>query len=212
MYNYNIKGNYEHNCVALLGLLERSEDVSGWTQSTEHVLAITVKKEQCILSSGFSGPWFIGEVIEGHNGACFAFGVFVDGHFLEGSLTYVVGVTQVIQDLGSDYTDRNSRVVTCCLSSTGALLQYASHLLPLLESSPQVSRKQLPHAFLSAGQPLEDSADARRHAGPHDLAGLFLLLSAGDLRTAGLLPLSRTYLGPVHGSAVGVQGMVGNTS
>lgn len=46
----------------------------------------------------FLGPWFIGEVIDGHNGACFVFGVFVDGHFLEGSLSYVVGVTQVIQD------------------------------------------------------------------------------------------------------------------
>uniref|UniRef100_A0A673KNP0 Transmembrane protein 62-like n=1 Tax=Sinocyclocheilus rhinocerous TaxID=307959 RepID=A0A673KNP0_9TELE len=53
-------------------------------------------KEQCILSSGFSGPWIIGEVIDGHNGACFAFGVFVDGHFLEGSLSYVVGVIQVL--------------------------------------------------------------------------------------------------------------------
>ncbi|XP_057199107.1 transmembrane protein 62 [Triplophysa rosa] len=42
------------------------------------------------------GPWFIGEVIDGHNGACFVFGVFVDGHFLEGGLTYVVGVTQVL--------------------------------------------------------------------------------------------------------------------
>uniref|UniRef100_A0A672PWM7 Transmembrane protein 62 n=1 Tax=Sinocyclocheilus grahami TaxID=75366 RepID=A0A672PWM7_SINGR len=42
------------------------------------------------------GPWFIGEVIDGHNGACFAFGVFVDGHFLEGSLTYVLGVIQVL--------------------------------------------------------------------------------------------------------------------
>uniref|UniRef100_A0A671LSN4 Transmembrane protein 62-like n=1 Tax=Sinocyclocheilus anshuiensis TaxID=1608454 RepID=A0A671LSN4_9TELE len=42
------------------------------------------------------GPWFIGEVIDGHSGACFAFGVFVDGHFLEGSLTYVVGVIQVL--------------------------------------------------------------------------------------------------------------------
>uniref|UniRef100_A0A673KJ14 Transmembrane protein 62-like n=1 Tax=Sinocyclocheilus rhinocerous TaxID=307959 RepID=A0A673KJ14_9TELE len=42
------------------------------------------------------GPWIIGEVIDGHNGACFAFGVFVDGHFLEGSLSYVVGVIQVL--------------------------------------------------------------------------------------------------------------------
>ncbi|KAJ8340944.1 hypothetical protein SKAU_G00332350 [Synaphobranchus kaupii] len=42
------------------------------------------------------GPWFVGEVIDGHSGACFAFGVFVDGHFLEGSLTFVVGVVQVV--------------------------------------------------------------------------------------------------------------------
>ncbi|MEQ2183985.1 hypothetical protein GOODEAATRI_003477 [Goodea atripinnis] len=40
------------------------------------------------------GPWFIGELIDGHRGVCFAFGVFIDGHFLEGSLTYVVGVFQ----------------------------------------------------------------------------------------------------------------------
>uniref|UniRef100_A0AAX7SQQ5 Calcineurin-like phosphoesterase domain-containing protein n=1 Tax=Astatotilapia calliptera TaxID=8154 RepID=A0AAX7SQQ5_ASTCA len=43
-----------------------------------------------------SGPWFIGELIDGHSGACFAFGVFIDGHFLEGSLTYVVGVVQLL--------------------------------------------------------------------------------------------------------------------
>ncbi|XP_028995945.1 transmembrane protein 62 [Betta splendens] len=42
------------------------------------------------------GPWFIGELIDGHSGACFAFGVFIDGHFLEGSLTYVVGVLQLL--------------------------------------------------------------------------------------------------------------------
>ncbi|MBN3311900.1 TMM62 protein, partial [Atractosteus spatula] len=42
------------------------------------------------------GPWFVGEVIDGHKGACFAFGVFVDGHFLEGSLTFVVGIFQIV--------------------------------------------------------------------------------------------------------------------
>ncbi|XP_020780230.1 transmembrane protein 62 [Boleophthalmus pectinirostris] len=42
------------------------------------------------------GPWFIGEMIDGHSGACFAFGVIIDGHFLEGSLTYVVGVVQML--------------------------------------------------------------------------------------------------------------------
>ncbi|XP_061599197.1 transmembrane protein 62 [Cololabis saira] len=42
------------------------------------------------------GPWFIGDLIDGHSGACFAFGVFIDGHFLEGSLTYIVGVIQLL--------------------------------------------------------------------------------------------------------------------
>ncbi|XP_024910061.1 transmembrane protein 62 [Cynoglossus semilaevis] len=42
------------------------------------------------------GPWFIGELIDGHSGACFAFGIYVEGHFLEGSLTYVVGVVQML--------------------------------------------------------------------------------------------------------------------
>ncbi|XP_012992787.2 transmembrane protein 62 isoform X2 [Esox lucius] len=42
------------------------------------------------------GPWFIGELIDGHSGACFSFGVFIDGHFLEGSLTYVVGFMQLL--------------------------------------------------------------------------------------------------------------------
>eukprot|EP00063_Salmo_salar_P091964 XP_014066799.1 PREDICTED: transmembrane protein 62-like [Salmo salar] len=42
------------------------------------------------------GPWVIGELIDCHSGACFAFGVFIDRHFIEGSLTYVIGVVQVI--------------------------------------------------------------------------------------------------------------------
>ncbi|CAI9549796.1 unnamed protein product [Staurois parvus] len=42
------------------------------------------------------GPWFIGEIIDGHIGACFAFGVIVGGHFLDGSLTYVVGILQMV--------------------------------------------------------------------------------------------------------------------
>ncbi|KAL0969754.1 hypothetical protein UPYG_G00231840 [Umbra pygmaea] len=42
------------------------------------------------------GPWFIGELIDGHSGVCFSFGVFIDGHFLEGSLTYVVGFMQLV--------------------------------------------------------------------------------------------------------------------
>ncbi|XP_036094950.1 transmembrane protein 62 isoform X5 [Rousettus aegyptiacus] len=40
------------------------------------------------------GPWFIGEITDGKMGCCFSFGIFVDGHFLQGSVTFVVGILQ----------------------------------------------------------------------------------------------------------------------
>jgi hypothetical protein len=43
----------------------------------------------------FSGPWFFGEIIDGKLGCCFSFGIFVNGHFLQGSLTFIVGILQV---------------------------------------------------------------------------------------------------------------------
>uniref|UniRef100_A0A452H409 Uncharacterized protein n=1 Tax=Gopherus agassizii TaxID=38772 RepID=A0A452H409_9SAUR len=43
-----------------------------------------------------TGPWFIGEVIDGQVGTCFSFGVIVGGHFLQGGLTFVVGISQMI--------------------------------------------------------------------------------------------------------------------
>ncbi|KAM3851808.1 transmembrane protein 62-like [Vipera latastei] len=42
------------------------------------------------------GPWFIGEVIEGHVCICFSFGLIVNGHFFEGSSTFLVGILQVV--------------------------------------------------------------------------------------------------------------------
>ncbi|XP_053836169.1 transmembrane protein 62 isoform X2 [Vidua macroura] len=42
------------------------------------------------------GPWFIGELIDGQMGACFSFGVFVGGSFLQGSMTFVVGILQMM--------------------------------------------------------------------------------------------------------------------
>ncbi|XP_062491664.1 transmembrane protein 62 isoform X1 [Pezoporus occidentalis] len=42
------------------------------------------------------GPWFVGELIDGHVGACFSFGVFVGGSFLQGSLTFVAGILQML--------------------------------------------------------------------------------------------------------------------
>ncbi|XP_007891419.2 transmembrane protein 62 [Callorhinchus milii] len=42
------------------------------------------------------GPWFIGEVIDGQIGACFSFGVLVDGYFVEDSLTFFIGILQLL--------------------------------------------------------------------------------------------------------------------
>ncbi|NXS49104.1 TMM62 protein, partial [Balaeniceps rex] len=42
------------------------------------------------------GPWFVGELIDGQVGACFSFGLFVGGSFLQGGLTFVVGILQML--------------------------------------------------------------------------------------------------------------------
>ncbi|XP_074091329.1 transmembrane protein 62 isoform X2 [Macrotis lagotis] len=42
------------------------------------------------------GPWFVGEIIDGKVGGCFSFGVFVDGHFFQGSMTFVIGIIQML--------------------------------------------------------------------------------------------------------------------
>ncbi|KAF4787923.1 Transmembrane protein [Turdus rufiventris] len=42
------------------------------------------------------GPWFVGELIDGQMGACFSFGVFVGGSFFQGSMTFVVGILQML--------------------------------------------------------------------------------------------------------------------
>ncbi|KAG8126106.1 hypothetical protein E2320_021319 [Naja naja] len=44
------------------------------------------------------GPWFIGELIDDHVGACFSFGLIVNGQFFEGSSTFVFGI---LQNLGN---------------------------------------------------------------------------------------------------------------
>uniref|UniRef100_A0A8C6DBQ4 Transmembrane protein 62 n=1 Tax=Moschus moschiferus TaxID=68415 RepID=A0A8C6DBQ4_MOSMO len=43
-----------------------------------------------------SGPWFVGEITKGKLGCCFSFGIFVDGHFLQGSMTFIVGILQLV--------------------------------------------------------------------------------------------------------------------
>ncbi|KAM5235568.1 transmembrane protein 62 isoform 2-T2 [Ctenodactylus gundi] len=42
------------------------------------------------------GPWFFGEIIDGKLGCCFSFGIFVNGHFLQGGMTFVVGILQLV--------------------------------------------------------------------------------------------------------------------
>ncbi|NWU89318.1 TMM62 protein, partial [Upupa epops] len=42
------------------------------------------------------GPWFVGELVDGQMGACFSFGLFVGGSFFQGSLTFVVGILQML--------------------------------------------------------------------------------------------------------------------
>lgn len=47
------------------------------------------------LSIAPLGPWFVGEIIDGKWGCCFSFGIVVDGHFLQGGLTFISGIIQV---------------------------------------------------------------------------------------------------------------------
>ncbi|XP_054987902.1 transmembrane protein 62 isoform X3 [Sorex araneus] len=42
------------------------------------------------------GPWFVGEITKGKYGCCFSFGIYVDGHFLQGSSTFVIGILQLV--------------------------------------------------------------------------------------------------------------------
>lgn len=42
------------------------------------------------------GPWFCGEITDGNLGCCFSFGTFVSGHFLQGSVTFLFGILQLV--------------------------------------------------------------------------------------------------------------------
>ena len=44
----------------------------------------------------FTGPWFLGELLEGHTGVVFVWGMFVYGSYLPLCLTYVYGALQVL--------------------------------------------------------------------------------------------------------------------
>uniref|UniRef100_A0A8C4XRB3 Transmembrane protein 62 n=1 Tax=Falco tinnunculus TaxID=100819 RepID=A0A8C4XRB3_FALTI len=60
-----------------------------------HVYIVFSDSVVCLVSS-LAGPWFVGELIDGQVGACFSFGLFVGGSFFQGSLTFVVGILQLL--------------------------------------------------------------------------------------------------------------------
>lgn len=85
-------------------------------------------------------------------------------------------------------------------------------MLPLLESAPALQWLLLPLSLQPDGIPLEDSGCTRGHAASLHLAGILLLLPAGDLRPVGVLPVSGAYLGTAHGSVAHLQGLEGTSS
>lgn len=42
-----------------------------------------------------AGPWFVGELLNGYIGACFVYGIFVNGSYIPGGLTYILGIIQL---------------------------------------------------------------------------------------------------------------------
>lgn len=73
--------------------------IRSWISVSLHILSKTNQFfYSFLLLSLYTvlGPWFIGEIIDGHIGFCFSFGVIVNGHFFEGSVTFFVGIVQVL--------------------------------------------------------------------------------------------------------------------
>ncbi|CAF87410.1 unnamed protein product, partial [Tetraodon nigroviridis] len=153
-------------------------------------------------------PWFIGELIDGHKGACFAFGVFVDGHYLEGSLTYVVGVIQVRKPTGCFPAAH-------FLPLNLPLFQMLFFNMPLTaylcwSVHPPPPRPHLPLPLPEAGLQLDAGGRPPGHAAAAHLAGAVLPLPPGDyglmsflmspVRTwalgLGLLLVYRAWTGP----------------
>ncbi|XP_005381419.1 PREDICTED: transmembrane protein 62 isoform X2 [Chinchilla lanigera] len=68
------------------------------TSFSLHVLSkIDIFYYSVLLLTSYTvlGPWFFGEIIDGKLGCCFSFGIFVNGHFLQGSTTFIVGILQL---------------------------------------------------------------------------------------------------------------------
>lgn len=50
----------------------------------------------CFTAYIMIGPWFMAEVIDGHTGLMFVWGLYVRGALLPGSLTYIYGIFQMV--------------------------------------------------------------------------------------------------------------------
>lgn len=85
-----------------------------------------------------------------------------------------------------------------------AVLQHASHHVPLLESPSALPWKHLPITPRAAGLPLADSNGSLPHAAAAHLADAVVLLPPGDLRPHGLSPVSRPHVGVSAQPAAGV--------
>ena len=66
-----------------------------------HTCAVVTTISSCVPIA--PGPWYVAEVLTGSYGFIGAHGVYVSGHFLPGSMTYLYGTLQVsfstMQDL-----------------------------------------------------------------------------------------------------------------
>ena len=72
------------------------------------------------------GPWYVAEVLTGMYGVIGVHGVYVGGHFLPGSMTYLHGQFQVSH---SDWDQSCDNNVISPLSSTATFLPHSLHLL-----------------------------------------------------------------------------------
>ena len=48
-----------------------------------------------VSGCSLTGPWFVGEILNGQFGACFIFGFVLKDAFIATKLTYIYGVLQV---------------------------------------------------------------------------------------------------------------------
>ena len=61
---------------------------------------------------GTVGPWFVGYVLDDHIGVCFVWGMIIEGSYLPGGITYIMGailVNLVKQGFEEGYTPHRGK-------------------------------------------------------------------------------------------------------